>query len=318
MQKNLRIVFIGSSIFSLYHLIKLIKKKYCVILIITKPKPKSFKRNKKNLSNLIIKISAKYNIPVLWSKSLDDIQKTLSKLTIDLIIIASYGKKLSESILDIPKFGCLNIHGSLLPRWRGAAPIQRAIYYGDCITGVTIIKINNNLDAGNIIYQKICVIRKYDNNITLCKKLAKMGSTILIKLLQTNLFNSSVSQNSIGVTYAKKITKQEAKINWSLSNTKLVNMINAFNPWPMAFFYYQTNIVKIISAIASNYYIKKNPGTIIHYNKWGIYITTGWGIIILTSMKIIYKTNKVIIVNSSNNNILSIANKLFTINTILV
>ncbi|MCV2499959.1 MAG: methionyl-tRNA formyltransferase [Candidatus Lightella neohaematopini] len=318
MQKNLRIVFIGSSIFSLYHLIKLIKKKYCVILIITKPKPKFSKRNKKNLSNLIIKVSAKYNIPILWSESLDDIQIMLSKLIIDLIIIASYGKKLSKSILDIPKFGCLNIHGSLLPRWRGAAPIQRAIYYGDCVTGVTIIKINNDLDTGNIVYQKICVIKKHDNNITLCKKLAKIGSTILIKLLQTNLFNSSVSQNNIGVTYAKKLTKQEAKINWSVSNTKLVNMINAFNPWPMAFFYYQDNIIKIISAIASNYYIKKNPGTIIHYNKWGIYITTGCGIIILTSIKVINKDSNAITVSNINNNVLLIANKLFTINTTLV
>ncbi|MCV2525930.1 MAG: methionyl-tRNA formyltransferase [Candidatus Lightella neohaematopini] len=318
MQKNLRIVFIGSSIFSLYHLIKLIKKKYCVILIITKPKPKFSKRNKKNLSNLITKISVKYNIPVLWSESLDDIQIMLSKLVIDLIIIASYGRKLSESILNIPRFGCLNIHGSLLPRWRGAAPIQRAIYYGDCITGVTIMKINSYLDAGKIIYQKICVIKKYDNNITLCKKLAKIGSTVLIKLLKTNLFDNSVSQNNIGITYAKKLTKQEAKINWSLSNTKLVNMINAFNPWPMAFFCYQDSIIKIISAIASNYYTKKNPGTVIHYNKWGIYITTGYGIIILTSIKIISKNKNAITVNSINNNILLIASKLFTINTILV
>ncbi|MCV2518591.1 MAG: methionyl-tRNA formyltransferase [Candidatus Lightella neohaematopini] len=317
MQKNLRIVFIGSSIFSLYHLIKLIKKKYCIILIITKPKPKFSKRNKKNLSNLIIKISIKYNIPVLWSKSLDDIQMTLSKLTIDLIIIASYGEKLSKSILDIPRFGCLNIHGSLLPRWRGAAPIQRAIYYGDCITGVTIMKINSNLDTGNIVYQKTCVIKKYDNNITLCKKLAKLGSIILIELLQTNLFNSNVSQNNIGVTYAKKLTKQEAKINWSLSNTKLVNMINAFNPWPMAFFYYQDNTIKIISAIASNYYIKKNPGTIVHYNKWGVYIATGCGIIVLTSMKIINKHSNAITISSVNNNVLPIASKLFKIDTIL-
>ncbi|MCV2524755.1 MAG: methionyl-tRNA formyltransferase, partial [Candidatus Lightella neohaematopini] len=294
-----------------YHL--MIKKKYRIILIITKPKPKFSKRNKKNLSNLIIKISVKYNIPILCSKSLDDIQITLSKLTVDLIIVASYGKKLSDSILNIPKFGCLNIHGSLLPRWRGAAPIQRAIYYGDCITGVTIMKISNNLDTGNIIYQKICVIKKHDNNVTLCKRLAKIGSTILVKLLQTNLFNSSVSQNNIGITYAKKLTKQEARIDWSLSNTRLINMINAFNPWPMAFFCYQNNLIKIISAIASDYYINQNPGTIIHYNKWGIYITTGRGIIILTSIKIISKNNNVITVSS--NNILPIADKLFKINT---
>ncbi|MCV2528803.1 MAG: methionyl-tRNA formyltransferase [Candidatus Lightella neohaematopini] len=318
MQKNLRIVFIGSSIFSLYHLIKLIKKKYCIILIITKPKSKLSKISKKHALNLIIKASIKYNIPILQSQSLNEIYSVLSKLTISLIIIASYGKKLSESIINIPKFGCLNVHGSLLPRWRGSAPIQRAIHYGDCVTGITIIKINNNLDTGNIIYQKFCVIKKYDNSITLCKKLAKMGALILIKLLKINLFDiTSTSQNNIGITYAKKLTKQEAKINWFLSSIKLVNMIRAFNPWPMAFFYYQNSIIKIINAVSSNYCINKTPGTIVHYNKWGIYIVTGNGIIILTSIKIITK-NSSVIVNTDNNNILMVANRLFKINTILV
>ncbi|MCV2525537.1 MAG: methionyl-tRNA formyltransferase, partial [Candidatus Lightella neohaematopini] len=216
MRKKLRIVFIGSSIFSLYHLIKLIKEKYCIILIVTKPKSKLSKMKKKHALNLIIKVSIKYNIPILQSQSLNEIYSVLSKLTISLIIVASYGKKLSESIINIPKFGCLNIHGSLLPRWRGSAPIQRALYYGDCITGITVIKIDNNLDTGNIIYQKFCVIKKYDNSITLCKKLAKMGALILIKLLEINLFDiTNTSQNNIGITYAKKLTKQEAKINWS-------------------------------------------------------------------------------------------------------
>ncbi|MCV2531440.1 MAG: formyltransferase family protein, partial [Candidatus Lightella neohaematopini] len=242
---------------------------------------------------------------------------TLSKLIVDLIIVASYGKKLSESILDIPKFGCLNIHGSLLPRWRGAAPIQRAIYNGDCITGITIIKINNNLDTGNILCQRICVIKKYDSSITLCKRLARIGAIVLIELLKINLFNvSSIVQNNINVTYAKKIAKSEAKINWFLSNTKLVNIINAFNPWPIAYFYYQNHVVKVIDAIAISYHIKKIPGTIIHYNKWGIYITTGYGIIILTSMKVINK-NSSIYVNAINSNILITANTLFSIGTML-
>lgn len=291
--QGLRVAFLGTKYFAAYHLYTLLHcSTHNVIAVFTQEK--NIVDQKSQWS--ILKIATAYKLNIFLSQHLliKDIIHILIKLKIDIIIVVSYGLILPQDILTIPKFGCINVHGSLLPRWRGASPIQRSIEYGDSITGISIIEMNVGIDTGNILYTKICKISPIDNSYTLSKKLAQIGTIgLLITLTKITLGTyEKKPQNLLNITYAKKIKKAEAQINWNLSAIELERRIRAFNPWPVSYFYINQIRIKIWIAKINHENIKEiniskfYPGTILKVNKSGIHVITGSGILILTTLQI--------------------------------
>ncbi|QJC32912.1 methionyl-tRNA formyltransferase [Enterobacteriaceae endosymbiont of Donacia semicuprea] len=287
MKKKIKIIFIGTSNFASYHLKGLIKNLYTISCIITKPDTRA-NRGHKLTFNSVKKLAIKYKIDILQPKSLNSIIliKNIMVYKCDLIIVIDYGLLIPNNILNIPKLFCINIHASLLPRWRGAAPIQRALLENDLKTGISIIKMNNFLDQGDIIYQVEYNILLYDTYGSLYKKLAVLGLQGLLLILNKIKKREKIkfkSQNihMIKPTYAKKISKIECKLNWYLSAKKLECMIRAFNPQPGTHFIIQNQRFKVWQAeVITNFSSNdKIPGTILLVNKYGIQVNTINGIL---------------------------------------
>ncbi|WDI78585.1 methionyl-tRNA formyltransferase [Candidatus Purcelliella pentastirinorum] len=289
MKKKLKILFFGTSRFALYHLKTLIKNKYNIIGIFTKLN----KRFNKEYYSKIKIINKKYNIPIYSPKSIKELNniKKIYYFDIDLIITVSYGLIIPKKILKIPKINSINIHASLLPKWRGAAPIQRSIQNGDNKSGISIIQMNDKLDEGDILYKKTCKIKKKDNSESLTKKLMKLGSKSMLKIIKKikNKKIIPIKQNNLKATYAYKIKKKEAKINWHKNSKEIERNIRAFNPWPVC--YFKLNKIKI-KLWKANILEKKNnkksfkKGQIISINKNGIKIILNDGILNLKVIQI--------------------------------
>ncbi|MCV3256816.1 methionyl-tRNA formyltransferase, partial [Escherichia albertii] len=183
--------------------------------------------------------------------------------------------------------GCINVHGSLLPRWRGAAPIQRSLWAGDAETGVTIMQMDVGLDTGDMLYKLSCSITTEDTSGTLYDKLAELGPQGLIttlKQLADGTAKPEVQDETL-VTYAEKLSKEEARIDWSLSAAQLERCIRAFNPWPMSWLEIEGQPVKVWKASVIDTATKAAPGTILEANKQGIQVATGDGILNLLSLQ---------------------------------
>ena len=177
----------------------------------------------------------------------EEFYNQISSYNIDFIVVVAYGKLLTKKILSLPKFFCLNIHGSILPKWRGAAPIQRAILNSDKKTGVSIMIVEENLDSGPVVMKKEIYIEKNDNAGTLHEKLSVIGSELILIAL-VDIFNNNYStkkQKEKDATYAEKIIKNETKIDWSQNAQNINNKIRAFNPWPGAWTYLHKKNKKI-------------------------------------------------------------------------
>ena len=162
----------------------------------------------------------------------DDIQGTLHKLAPDAIIVAAYGLMLPQSVLDIPQYGCINIHGSLLPRWRGAAPVQRAIEAGDTETGIAIMHMNAGLDTGPVLLVKTCPISPEETSESLFEKLTALATIAIIEALEKLPTLAAITQPTGGVTYASKISKAEARIDWNQPGNVIERRLRAFDPAP--------------------------------------------------------------------------------------
>lgn len=289
----LNIVFFGTANFAAYHLYMLMSCSiHKIVAVFTQEKQCFYQKS----SWSIFKIAKMYKLHVFLSHNLliSDILHILEMLKIDMIIVVSYGLILPQKILIIPKLGCINVHGSLLPRWRGAAPIQRAIEHGDSLTGISIIQMNSGIDTGNILYTKSCQISSTDTSHTLSKKLAQIGAIGLLKTIHKITLGTyyTIPQNSLYTTYASKIKKEEARINWKLPAIILERRIRAFNPWPISYFYTHQKRIKIWDAKIDHQNIKNDilstlpPGLVLTTNTSGIYVVTGVGILILTILQI--------------------------------
>ncbi|WMY97303.1 MAG: methionyl-tRNA formyltransferase [Arsenophonus sp.] len=281
MKKYLNIVFAGTTFFSASCL-EFLLKKYKIIGIITQP-DNFLSRKKRKIFNPVKIIAKKANIQLIQPISLNDhyFVSWIHSFDIDLIIVVAYGLIFPKNILNIPKIGCLNLHASLLPRWRGAAPIQRAILSGDKETGITIIKMNSNVDSGNIVYQKKCFIKTNDTTLSLSQKLIKIGKDALLKTIHLlhSGFLIEKKQNNNFVKYAKKIKKKEALINWNFSAKQIERAIRAFILWPKSYFIYNNENIKVLQANVINCNFDLSPGTVIKVDKNGIQIITGNGIL---------------------------------------
>lgn len=219
----------------------------------------------------IKEIAIAQKLPILQPKTLRDenIQNELRALHADIMVVVAYGLLLPNAVLSIPKSGCVNIHPSLLPRWRGAAPIQRTIEAGDSETGVAIMQLDAGMDTGPIFMQEKIKLTGKETSQTLHDQLSELGATLLIKTLDALEKNTihAVAQNNTGVTIAEKIKKEEAKINWSQSANMIAQKIRAFNPWPVAHTLFQNQLLKIWEAEATSKKHSEKPGTLLSLEK---------------------------------------------------
>ncbi|CAC9658235.1 methionyl-tRNA formyltransferase [bacterium endosymbiont of Bathymodiolus sp. 5 South] len=289
----MRIVFAGTPEFSVGVLTALIDAGHNIVGVYCQPdRPKGRGRI---LTVCAVKEQAlKHNLSVFQPESLkdDNAQKTLFALNADVMVVVAYGQLLPKLVLDTPKYGCLNIHASLLPRWRGAAPIQRAILAGDKTTGVCIMQMDEGLDTGNILLEKTCDITTTDTAQTLHDKLATLGAKAIIEALENFDNLSSTKQNEEGVTYAKKLKKDEAWIDWRQSADKINRQIRAFNPYPIAQSNatsdkFESKVLRILSANIVEKTSHEKPGEVIQPStKGACYIATGNGILSLEQVQL--------------------------------
>jgi methionyl-tRNA formyltransferase len=284
----LKIVFAGTPEFAALHLQALIDSEHDVITVYSQP-DRPAGRGKKLQTSSVKKLALEYSIPVFQPQSLktEEAQLDLAELQADIMIVVAYGLILPSSILETPKLGCLNVHGSLLPKWRGAAPIQRSIWAGDSETGVTIMQMDEGLDTGAMLFKKSLAITKQDTSASLYQKLAEIGPKALIETLNALTELQPQTQDNELASYAKKLSKEEAKIDWDLPAEQLERNIRAFNPWPVAFFSINDSNIKVYS---SDVVKNENPGIpvgqIVHADKKGILVTTGNQSLLLTTLQL--------------------------------
>ncbi len=289
---RMRIVFAGTPEFSVGILEALINAKHNIVGVYCQPdRPKGRGRV---LTDCPVKVKAlEHNLNVFQPENLKDdtTQQILAKLNADVMVVVAYGQILPTKTLNIPKYGCLNIHGSLLPRWRGAAPIQRAILEGDKTTGIDIIQMNESLDTGDILLEKTCPITLTDTAHSLHEKLSKLGSNAIIETLN-NLDNLSPKvQSENNITYATKLKKDEAWIDWTQSAIQINRQIRAFNPYPIAQTHassnrFDTTVLRILSASVVMADSNHNPGSIIKHNKETCIVATGDGALSLETLQL--------------------------------
>lgn len=288
MSKKLRIIFAGTPDFAARHLDALLSSGHQIVGVFTQP-DRPAGRGKKLMPGPVKVLAEKHNLPVFQPVSLrpQENQQLVSDLNADVMVVVAYGLILPKAVLDMPRLGCINVHGSLLPRWRGAAPIQRSLWAGDSETGVTIMRMDVGLDTGDMLYKLACPITAEDTSATLYDKLANLGPQGLIETLQ-QLADGKVQpevQDEAFVTYAEKLSKEEAQLDWSLSASQLERCIRAFNPWPMSWMTIDEQPVKIWKASVISGEAKAEPGTIIEATREGIQVATADGILNLESLQ---------------------------------
>ena len=288
MSTSLRIIFAGTPDFAARHLDALLTSGHQIVGVFTQP-DRPAGRGKKLMPGPVKVLAETHGLPVFQPASLrpEENQKLVADLNADVMVVVAYGLILPKAVLDMPRLGCVNVHGSLLPRWRGAAPIQRALWAGDAETGVTNMKMDVGLDTGDMLYKLACPITAEDTSATLYDKLADLGPQGLIETLQQLADNTATPevQDEAQVTYAEKLSKEEARIDWSLSAAQLERCIRAFNPWPMSWLMIDEQPVKVWKASVINGNASAEPGTIIDASKNGIQVATGEGILNLESLQ---------------------------------
>ena len=283
-----KLIFIGTAEFGLPAFEALTKdENFEIVLVITQPdKPVG---RKQVVTSSPIKISAeKKNITILQPEHIIDIKEKISLLKPDLTVVAAYAQLIPEEILNLPKYGCLNLHASLLPKYRGSAIIQAAILNGDEQTGLTIIKMDKGLDTGPIVAQTIIKIDDNDTAETLYNKLSAMGADFMVETVKKYIAGKITPkiQDSSQASYVKEITKSDGLIDWKKPAVNLEKFIRAMNSWPMAWTWQDGKQVKIIAV--QNQPIEINsykPGKTFKYNN-GLAIQCGRDALIIKTLQL--------------------------------
>ncbi|MCF6766851.1 methionyl-tRNA formyltransferase [Thiotrichales bacterium 19S11-10] len=290
MNKQLSIVFAGTPDISASILSDLIEsEQFNIIGVYTQPdRPKGRGRSISQSPVKQIAQNASLNVfqPTSFKKEPHAIDQ-LKELNPDLMIVIAYGLILPKPVLDIPKYGCINIHVSLLPKWRGAAPIQRAIEHGDKQTGITIMQMDEGLDTGDILNTKVINIEKNETAQSLHDKLAIMATPLLLDTIQ-KIQNKTISpqtQNEKNASYAEKISKSEGLVNWSLSAIEIERKMRAFFPWPGSYTFINNQMVKLADTSFVEETHQHPPGLIISISNLGMKIATGDGILLINQLQ---------------------------------
>ena len=283
----MKIIFAGTPLFAAIALDALIKAGHEINLVLTQP-DRPAGGGMKTASSAVKLLAQQHKLPLLQPLTLKaaDIQAHLQALHADVMIVAAYGLILPQAVLNIPRLGCLNIHASLLPRWRGAAPIQRAILAGDHETGITIMQMDAGLDTGAILLKHNIVIAQNDTTQSLHDKLGLLGAQSVVEALmllqQEKLI--PVAQDEALACYAAKIKKADAEIDWQQTAEQVDRVVRTFNPSPGAFTYFQDNLLKIWQVSVVNGRVGQ-PGEIIAADRDGIIVACGSGLLRIEVMQ---------------------------------
>ncbi len=283
----MKIIFAGTPDFAVPALQMLIDSEHEVCAVYTQP-DRPAGRGRKLTPSPVKKLAIAADIPVLQPETLktEEDLKQLSSFDADLMIVVAYGIILPQSVLDAPRLGCLNIHGSLLPRWRGAAPIHRAVMAGDDKTGVTIMQVVKKLDAGDMLHKEECVIEATHSSSDLHDKLADLGAVGLQKVLSQIESGTLVAekQDESLVTYAEKLEKSESQLDWNLSALELDRKIRGLNSWPVAQTLFQGKVLRIWKAKLVDEEAHTAAGTVMLQGKC-MSVATGKGVLDLLEVQ---------------------------------
>ena len=281
----MRIIFAGTPDIAATVLRELIDAEHDIVAVYTQP-DRPAGRGRHLTASPVKTLAMAHDIPIEQPSSLqaNETQVRLADYQPDLMVVVAYGLLLPQAVLNVPRLGCWNVHVSLLPRWRGAAPIQRAIEAGDQQTGVSIMQVDVGLDTGPILLQKTCDIASDDTAESLHGRLADLGAQALLQTLhaQQTVGNNPVPQPEQGVTYAHKLKKAEAGIDWHRDAVELERQVRAFNPWPISTAQLNGQVVRIWQAQALAKLHTHAPGTIISSGSDGIDVACGRDILRLT------------------------------------
>lgn len=281
MSDSLNIIFAGTPDFAARHLDALLSSSHKVVGVFTQPDRPAGRGNKLTASP-VKQLAEQHGIPVFQPKSLrpEENQQLVAALHADVMVVVAYGLILPAAVLAMPRLGCINVHGSLLPKWRGAAPIQRSLWAGDAKTGVTIMQMDVGLDTGDMLHKLACPIEADDTSASLYQKLAELGPQCMLTTLEQLASGSAQPevQDEALVSYAEKLSKEEAKLDWTLSAAQLERCIRAFNPWPVSYFTIDDQPVKVWKASVLPH-VAKQPGEIVQADKNGIQIATADGVL---------------------------------------
>lgn len=285
----MRIVFAGTPEFAAGHLAALLDTDaHEVVAVYTQP-DRPAGRGKKLQASAVKQLALAHAIPVEQPASLKDAdaQAQLASYHADVMVVVAYGLILPTAALRIPQYGCINVHGSLLPRWRGAAPIQRALWAGDSHSGVAIMQMEAGLDTGPVLLSKDLSIADDDTSASLYHKLAELGPSALLETLAdlpAFLAEAKVQDDAL-VTYAHKLTKEEAELDWQVPAVMLERWVRAFNPWPMAWVTSAGGPVKVWHAKVVAGEPKLAPGTVVAADKHGIVVQTSEQALAITELQ---------------------------------
>jgi methionyl-tRNA formyltransferase len=289
LSQSLRIVFAGTPDFAARHLAALLSSEHEVIAVYTQP-DRPAGRGKKLTASPVKTIALEHDIPVYQPENFksDEAKQELADLNADIMVVVAYGLLLPQVVLDTPKLGCINVHGSILPRWRGAAPIQRSIWAGDAETGVTIMQMDIGLDTGDMLKIATLPIEASDTSASMYEKLAGLGPDALIDCLADIATGKAepVKQDDELANYAKKLSKEEARIDWNDDAAHIERCVRAFNPWPMSHFEAAENSIKVWESRVADQTSDKPAGTILQADKTGIYVATGNGVLVLEQLQV--------------------------------
>lgn len=288
-----RIVFMGTASFSLAVLKMLIEEDYNIVGVVTQPD--RYVGRKKVLTMPDVKVEAlKYDIPVIQPARIKEDYQAVADLKPDLIITAAYGQIVPQAVLDIPRLGCINVHASLLPLYRGGAPVHQAIIDGQEKTGVTIMYMVKKMDAGDMIAQKETPILEDDTVGILYDRLSDLGAELLKETLPDILkgINQRIPQDENLVTYAPTLSREDERLDWNMSARQVYNKVRGTNPWPGSYTTYQGKTVKIWAGQvhqcenAMKHHAHQDNGTIVKIFKDAIGVKVNDGVYLITELQL--------------------------------